>query len=397
MRSHYGDTLRIAFFTDTYLPSRDGVVTSILLTKREMERMGHEVFVFAPEPARGDPREEGVHYFPSIGFRRYQGYRIPMLPTDNIPILSELKVDVIHAHGLFFMGMRSMLAGRGLGLPVVVTFHTMVMDAAKFYNFTPLPDETASRLLWIYVKRLLQRAEVVISPTEAIKKELNALAPKIRRVEVIPTGIEEGRFNPRLDGSKVRKKLGLEDKKVILHVGRIAKEKNLDLVLQGFALLNMERPDTVLMIVGEGPAKNEYLKKAKEMKIDGSTIFTGFVSDDELPLYYAACDVFTLASKFETQGIVILEAMATGKPVTGINYRAVAEIIRDGKNGYLFEEDPKSWKAAVQSALNAPLEIKQEAVKRAASFSTKEGSERLIEIYNFAIRSKAARVRGKLH
>jgi 1,2-diacylglycerol 3-alpha-glucosyltransferase len=389
--------LRIAFFTDTYLPSRDGVVTSILLTKRELEKMGHEVFVFAPEPGRGDPRDDSVHYFPSIGFKRYQGYRIPMLPTDNIPAVSHLKVDVIHAHGLFFMGLRSMLAGRGLRLPVVVTFHTMVTEAAKYYNFTPLPDETASRLMWVYVKRLLQRAEVVIAPTEAIRRELDRMAPNIRRVEVIPTGIEAGRFNPQLDGSGVRRRYGLEGMKVVLHVGRIAKEKNLDLVLNGFKLLHADLPEARLMVVGEGPAKSEYMKKAKELEIDAFTIFTGFVPDEELPFYYAACDVFTLASKFETQGIVILEAMATGRSVTGINYRAVAEVIEDGVNGYLFEENPESWVMAVKKALNAPPGIRERAVQRAGSFSTKEGTERLVEIYQTAIRSKAARLGGKIH
>jgi len=320
-----------------------------------------------------------------------------MLPTDNIPAVSQLKVDVIHAHGLFFMGLRSMLAGRGLRLPVVVTFHTMVTDAAKYYNFTPLPDETASRLMWVYVKRFLQRAEVVIAPTEAIKRELNTMAPRIRRVEVIPTGIEPGRFSAQLDGSEVRRRYGLEGKKVVLHVGRIAKEKNLDLVLKGFKLLRDEVPEARLMIVGEGPAKAEYMEKAKDLDIDACTTFTGFVPDEELPLYYASCDVFTLASKFETQGIVILEAMASGKSVTGINFRAVAEIIEDGVNGYLFEEDPESWVKAARKALDAPPELRARAVQKASSFSTKEGAERLVEIYRSAITSKAARVGGKIH
>lgn len=389
--------MRIAFFTDTYLPSRDGVVTSILLTKHELERMGHEVFVFAPEPARKEEREEGVHYYPSIGFRRYQGYRVPMLPSDTSPVLDELKVDVIHAHGLFFMGLRSMLAGRELKLPVVVTFHTMVTDAAKYYNFTPLPDETASRLMWVYVKRLLQRAEVVIAPTEAIKKELLASAPRIRRVEVIPTGIEIGRFNPQVEGGRVRARYGLGDEKVILHVGRIAKEKNIELVLQGFAELLKEEEGAKLMIVGDGPAKEEFERRAGQLGVGGAVIFTGFVPDAELPEYYAACDVFTLASKFETQGLVILEAMATGKPVTGINYRAVAEIIKDKENGYLFEEDPDSWVRAVREALRAPEELRRNAVARAAGFSTRDGAERLVEVYRLAMRTKVERVGGKIH
>ena len=132
--------MKIAMFTDSYLPTRYGVVTSLLLTKRELERMGHTVYVMAPDPADPSQREEGVYYFRSIGFTQYSGYRIPVFPTDKCHILAELDVDVIHVHGLMFQAVRAMLAGRALRKPVVLTFHTMVTEAARFYNFTPFPE-----------------------------------------------------------------------------------------------------------------------------------------------------------------------------------------------------------------------------------------------------------------
>ena len=382
-------------FTDTYLPSRDGVVTSILLTKRELERLGHQVFVFAPEPGKGEVREPGVFYFRSISFKRYAGYRIPIFPTNKCEILKGLEVDVIHTHGLLFMALRSMFAGRTLKKPVVVTFHTMVTDAAKFYNFTPFPDQMVQRLMWIYLKRVLQRSEVVIAPTEAIKKELITSAPRMRRIEVIPTGVDSTRFHPGLDGTSVRKKYDLLDKKIVLHVGRIAWEKNLDLVLKGFEMLAKRNRDVRLMIVGTGPAKEHYEAMTEELGMKDLVTFTGFLPDDQLPEYYAACDVLTLASKFETQGLVGLEAMAIGKPVVGINFRAVAELIDDGINGYRFEENPESWMKATEKALATAKEMGPKAIEHASRFSLADETDRLVELYGFAISAKADRVGRK--
>jgi 1,2-diacylglycerol 3-alpha-glucosyltransferase len=382
-------------FTDSYLPTRDGVVTSLLLTKRELERMGHTVYVFAPDPADPSDREEGVHYFRSIGFHRYSGYRIPLFPTDKCHILEGLDVDLIHVHGLMFQAVRGMLAGRALRKPVVLTFHTMVTEAARFYNFTPFPEWVIQLGMWTYLRTILHRAEVVIAPTVAIKNELKRYAPHIKRLEVIPTGVDLDRFNPRIDGSEVRRRYGLEGKKVILHLGRIAWEKNIDLVVRGFALLSAHEPEARLLLVGEGPAKEHVRGLVKELGIEERVIFTGFVPDPELPQFYAACDVLTLASKFETQGLVILEAMAVGKPVSGIRYRAVAELVREGENGELFEETPYSWSQATLRLLRDPERYREGALAKAREFSVGQWATRLVDVYRYAIEAKAGRANDK--
>ncbi len=379
-------------FTDTYLPSRDGVVTSILTTKAELERLGHEVTVFAPAMEHPPAKEKDVVYVRSLGFKRYPGYRVPIFPTNKCELLEELGVEVIHSQGLLFMALRSMFAGRSLKLPVVTTFHTMVTDAAKYYNFTPFPDWMVDHLMWTYLRRLLQRSEAVIAPSAAIEKELWKYAPKMRKVEVIPTGVDSDIFNPDVDGSLVRRRHGLEGKRVILVLGRIAWEKNMDLVLQGFALLSKKDLKAVLLVVGEGPAKEHYMQVAKDLGIFEKTVFTGFVADSELPQYYAACDAFTIASKFETQGLVVLEAMASGKPVAGIDFRAVAEIVHDRENGFLFKESPEDWVAAVERALDADERVKRSARKRAEQFSIEEATKRLVNVYEYSIHSKRKRV-----
>jgi len=387
--------LKIAMFTDSYLPTRDGVVTSLLLTKRELERMGHQVYVFAPKPAMGEKEEPGVYYFKSIGFSQYSGYRIPLFPTNKCEILEELDVDVIHTHGLLFQAVRSMLAGRSLKKPVVLTFHTMVTEAAKFYNFTPFPDWVIQLGMWTYLRTVLHRAEVVVAPTMAIKNEIKRYAPHVKRLEVVPTGVDLDRFNPDIDGSDVRRRYGLEGKKVILHLGRIAWEKNIDLVIRGFAILQKKEPEARLLIVGEGPATEHVRALAKDLDIHNKVIFTGFVPDSELPCFYAACDVLTLASKFETQGLVVLEAMAVGKPVSGIRFRAVAELIREGENGELFEETPASWSQATLRLLRNADRYHDGALAKAAEFSAGQWATRLLDIYDYAIESKAGRANGK--
>jgi 1,2-diacylglycerol 3-alpha-glucosyltransferase len=391
-----GGPLRIAFFTDTYLPTRDGVVTSIQLLRSELEGLGHKVFIFAPAPSDDKDREPGVRYFRSVGFRRYHGYRVPIFPTNKCELLDELKVDVVHNHGLAFMALRSMLAGRSLRKPVVTTWHTNVTEAVTYYNFTGFPDAFLVRLMWIYLRSLLRRSEVVIAPTEVIKTDLLGYVPSIRRIEVVPTGVDLSRFHPDLDPNHIRDKYGLQGKKVILHLGRIAMEKELSRVIRGFAKLAMKDPDLRLLIAGEGPAKEYHMNEVAALGISDKVTFTGFIPDDELPLVYAACDVFTIASKFETQGLVVLEAMACGKPVVGVNYRAVAEIIQDGVNGFLFEDDEESWCKAMEKGLNAPPEVKSRARSRAEQYSQREGAKRMVSIYQDAMISKQEKLEHRL-
>ncbi len=384
--------MRIAMFTDSYLPSRDGVVTSILLSRKSLEDLGHEVIIFAPEPKDPKQREDGVYYFKSKSFNSYQGYSIPMFPTDKCHILKKLDVDIIHAQGLLFMGLRSMFAGRTLKLPVVISFHTMVTDAAKFYNFTPLPDWVVTRLMWTYLKDLLKRADSVIVPTNAIKIELQQSAKHMRHIEVIPTGVDTAMFNPSNNGSDMRAKYGLNGGKVILTVGRIAWEKNLDLILEGFKILHDRDQETKLIIAGEGPAKAHAKQKVIDLGIQDSTFFPGFVPDEDLPGLYAASDAFTIASKFETQGLVVLEAMATGKPCSGINYRAIAEIITNDVNGYTFSDTPESWALATQKALASDQNVSARARARAEEYSLKESAKKMVELYEYAIAAKKKRL-----
>lgn len=172
-------------------------------------------------------------------------------------------------------------------------------------------------------------------------------------------------------------------------------EKNLDLIIEGFERLIVDDPLVRLMLVGEGPAKKHYQRMIQEKGLEDKVLFTGFIPDEDLPQIYAASDAFTIASKFETQGLAALEAMATGKPVAGINYRAVAEMVRPGETGYLFEEDAVSCADAMREALDHSAELRKGARGRAMEYSVEKSTARLVELYKATIERKSSATRGK--
>ena len=376
--------MRIAMMTDSWFPTRDGVVTSICIIKESLEALGHQVFIVAPEPEE-EFRQDGVYYFPAVRFKSYEGYYVPIYPSNKMEILREIAPDVIHIHGVATMALRGLICGHTLGIPTVMTFHTMVDDAAKYYSPVKLPPETMDRLIWIYLRQILKRMDVVVTPTACIGEELKAHGASCRNLLAIPTGAKTDVFRPGIPCDQIREKYGLAGKRVVIHVGRISYEKDIDMVVRA-----MRDVDAVLLVVGKGPAAEEIKKLVGELGMDGKVIFTGFVPDEDLPAFYNAADIAVSASKFETQGLSILEAMASGRTVACRNGRAFTEIVRDGENGYLFD-DEKGCTEAILKALDAPPEVREASYRTAIENSRERSIERYIRAYELAIETKKAR------
>ncbi|NLN71913.1 MAG: glycosyltransferase family 4 protein [Thermoplasmatales archaeon] len=365
--------------TDSFYPTRDGVVTSLCITKKGLEDRGHEVFIVAPDPGEKH-RLPGVHYFPAVPFSKYEGYYVPIFPSNKREILESLDVDIIHVHGVAVMALKALIAARAIKKPLVLTFHTSVGDTMQYYSPIKMPKGISDKLVWTYLRNILKLPFAVIAPTEPVAEELERMGARTKRTAVIPTGLDVDRFTPSNDGAAVRDKYGLEGKKVLIHVGRISFEKNLDKVVEAMRLID----DVVLMIVGKGPAEDMIRKKAEDAGVEDRVIFTGFVSDEDLPDYYAAADAAVSASRFETQGLSIMEAMATGLPVACVNERAFRSFLEDGKNGFLFEEDMPD---AIRKALNASSDIRAEARRTAERFSVTAAAKKLEDLYNDATAS----------
>ena len=375
--------MRIALFTDTYLPTVDGVVTSVLTTRRQLEAHGHEVVVFAPEdPHRRGMREAGTVYVRAKEFHHYPGYRLAMFPGHEVELVKDLGIDVIHVHGVGFVGIKGLWASWQAKIPRVSTFHTMIHDTLAFYSPFGLNLHLLERGLRFYLKIFLRKTQGVVVPSRAILEEILALSPRANIADVIPTGEDPDRFRPDLSGSGVRTKWGLNGNDVVLHVGRVAPEKNLPTLIRAFPRVLEANPDTKLLIVGTGPYIEKYYALVRQLGLAGDVIFTGFVPDADLPKYYAAADALAIASKFETQGLVVLEALASGRPVAGANYRAIPEFVRDGTNGALFDPaDLRACAGAIVQCLRDRDKMRDAARESALPFSVERCTRRLERVY----------------
>ena len=380
--------MRIAMMTDSYFPTRDGVVTSICTIKESLEELGHEVFIIAPEPEK-EKRQEGVYYFKAVKFKSYDGYYVPIFPTNKIEILKKINPDIIHIHGVATMAIRGLICGHTLGIPTVMTFHTMVDDAAQYYSPIKLPPETMNRLVWIYLRQILKRMDVVVTPTACIGEEIKGHGAVCRNLVTVPTGAKTDVFHPGMPYDDLVSKYGFEGKRVIIHVGRVSYEKDIDMVIRA-----MRHVDAHLLIVGKGPAKDDLEELVKSLRLEDKITFTGFGSDEDLPRFYNMGDMVVSASKFETQGLTILEAMATGKPVACRNGRAFAEIVKDGVNGYLFDDDDECVRA-IERCLDAPEDVRRASFETAMENSRAKSIERYVKAYELAIETKRRRAEGK--
>jgi len=375
--------MRIAFFTDTYLPTRDGVVTSLLNTRGELERRGHDVFVFCAGSlkAKRENKDPRVFYHTSAPFRPYPEYRIALFPFLSERKVRKLGCKLIHTHGMATMGLAALAISRALGIPLIGSFHTLVPEATHYISKGGALRRLTKRIAWSYVRWYYNQCDRVIAPSNAIAQLLSQHG--FLNIRVAPNGIDVERFNPRISGSVVRRRLGLVGNPIILHVGRVALEKNLEVLIKSALLIQEDEPDARFVIAGAGPALDYYKRLAEKEGVGRSFFFTGFVPDSELPAYYAACDVFAFPSKFETQGLAALEAMACGKPVAGANYLAIRDFLKSGHNGFLFDPDsPDECASAVLSALKKKRALARNARRTAERYSIPRCTTRLLKIYD---------------
>ncbi|MDR1954621.1 MAG: glycosyltransferase [Candidatus Methanoplasma sp.] len=373
--------MRIAIMTDSYLPTRDGVVTAVMTLSRSLRDLGHTVFIIAPDPGEGQ-REPGVHYFPAKKFRKYPDYFLPVFPSGKRELIESLNVDIIHIHGVAFMALKGLIVSRSTGVPAVATYCTNVVDTLEFYSPVPIPTHILSKLAWIYIRNFLKRPSCVIALTPATITEFEENNVRTKRTAVIPVGIDVSRFRTGLDASEIKKKHGLTDEKVVIHVGRVSYEKNIGVPIRSVKYL----PGNIkLMIVGKGPAFQEMKDLAKSEGLEDRVIFTGFVPDDELALYYTAADVVVSASRFETQGLTIAEAMACGLPAACSDGRAFLDVVEEGVNGYFFKDTPEECAEAIMKCLERKNDLSANARRTAESYSMEAVGKKMMSLYEDVI------------
>ncbi len=381
------EKLKIAFYSDSFLPAQDGVVSSMLNFRSELHRRGHEVYVFASgnKSTRQIMREDDrVFVVRSIKFKKYPQYNFAVFPYFNSRKVNEISMDVIHAHTPFFMGLSALVAGKLNMIPTVGTFHTMFTEKTvinEYISSNRFVGGIAHKAAWPYARFFYNRCNVVTAPTATIK---NMLADNgIGEAVVVPNSVDTNRFNPKMADPELKGRLLRRgNKHMVLYVGRLSREKQLTTLLKAMKRLRGKCVECV--IVGTGPAERYYRSVAKRLHLD-NVRFTGFVPRDELPKYYASSDVFCIPSIFETQGIVSLEAMASGKPVVGADYLALGELIKDGENGEKFA--PGDSIACARKIEKVLYNIGSYNTMRetAAEFSIRRATDKLLNTYKKAI------------
>jgi 1,2-diacylglycerol 3-alpha-glucosyltransferase len=379
--------MKIAIVTDSYFPTRDGVATQVLTTRQCLERMGHEVFIIAPDPGEKD-REEGVYYVKAKPFKSYEGYYLPTFRHNNLKVIKDLEPDIIHMHGCTVMTLKGLVTSHFTGIPTVQTFVTMVNEVAYQYSPIKLPPRFLNWLVRIYLRQELKRPNALIVPTPPIERELLAMGVKPKRMEVIPVGVDIDRFKKNDRGDEIRKRHGLEGKKVLITVGRMSFEKKVDLLISTMKRFD---DDVALLVCGKGPMDKEWRQLAVDEGVSDKVVFAGFVPDDELISYYSSADIFITASKFETQGLTTLEAMACEIPALCANGRAFTDVIKDGYNGYLFETTEEDCERVIRLGLEHIDELKKGARETAELYSIQSTAESLDKLYKEVVLEKKSK------
>jgi len=346
--------MRIGMFTDTYTPQINGVVTSINSFTQELEKAGHQVFIFAPR-LENSVEKENVFYFKSVKYPPMPEHQLAYSFSGHFRIFRDLKLDIIHSHTPFSLGWLALFLAKQYQIPLVHTYHTLFAEYVHY-----VPTAIGRRIgVWLSTnasRKYCHSCDLTIVPSEAMRQELQKYGVT-NEIDVIPTGISDY-FRSNGDPQSILAKHQIpQDIDVIAYAGRIAKEKNIEFLLRSFQKIAAQKPETRLMIVAFGPYQGVLQKLAQELGIADKVIFTGRVERTEVYNYLKAGDLFVCASKTETQGLVISEAKACGKPAVAINARGIAQMIENGVDGYLTPDDVEVFTQKVLAVLADPAEL----------------------------------------
>lgn len=365
-----GEEMKIAFFTDTYYPQINGVTNSIKLFTEYLRKNGNEVHIFCPEGIR---KNKYIHTSPSLKFKNYPEYNVGLPFSKIIKEVRKIRPDVIHIHSPFSMGTVGLSIAKIMNIPTIGTYHTLLSEYFS-YAGSNFEKEIANE----YTRWFFDRTSIIIAPSKSIRDLLKKYKIK-RPIEILPTPLN---FKP------IKKKNKSKNKEpIILHVGRLCKEKRIDIVLKAFKILSKEM-HARLIITSDGPDKKRLEDFCKKINISRNVIFTGYVSDKKLLKLYSTADVFVSASDTETQGLVVLEALACGCPVVVRNALGFKDYIRDGRNGLLFDNDRDLVEKIILILKNKRLRKRliKNGYKTVEKFNISNYGKKIEDIYKKALK-----------
>lgn len=393
--------MRILMISDVYFPRINGVSTSIATYRESFRALGHEVTLLAPAYPAAHADDPDTVRIPSRG--------LPLDPEDRMMhyrVLSAMRAalrgrghDLVHIQTPFVAHYAGLRLARALGLPVIESYHTYFEE--YLYHYVPLLPRGALRVL---ARRFSagqgNAVDALVVPSRAMHDKLRAYGVT-SEMRIIPTGLNLQHFSGG-DGAAFRRRLGIEpERPVLLFVGRVAFEKNIDFLLHMMQEVCRDIPAALLLIAGEGPAEPHLRRLTERLGLTQHVAFAGYL-DRETALLdcYAASDMFVFASRTETQGLVLLEAMAMGRPVVALAEMGTRDVLRDGEGALVAADDVRDFACKVLTLLRhreRRLELGRRARAYAHTWSNEACARSLADYYVQLIdRHKAGSARGAL-
>lgn len=374
--------MRIAFFTECYRPIVNGVVVSISTFAEELGKQGHDVHIYAPAYPGYRDTDANVHRLPSVSPPTRPRYPLA-IPYGSVSLrrtFAAFPPDLVHAQHPFAAGREGRRLARRLGCPLLFTYHTLIRAYA---HYVPLPQPLV-RAMAVWVSREFSNsADCVVVPTRAVAEVLRSYGV-VRPIESIPTGIDLDLIRGT-DRQPVRERFGIpEGVPVVAYLGRIAREKSLDVLIQAFDLLSKRFREAHLLLIGGGPWYPQGQAMVDALGLQERVHFTGYLPRTEVFDCLAASDVFGFASLTDTQGVAVLEAMALGCPAVVVRSGAVEDVVRHEVDGLIVQASAEGLSEGLATVLESDdfrEKLAGNARRRAEEFSAGRMAERLVQVY----------------
>jgi glycosyltransferase involved in cell wall biosynthesis len=306
----------------------------------ELRRRGHEVVTIAPKYPGYEDKDPRIIRLPSVPFPAYEGLRVAFPVLANSAPLKEFGPQIVHAHSPFTIGRAALSWARRKRIPMVYTCHSIYEDYLDYYRYVPRVGHAVTRR---FLTDFCNQCDLVLAPSAAVRKKLADTGVR-SRVEVLPTGAAMCFYDTQPEPDW-RLRHGIPDRSlVMLYAGRLAAEKQVDLLLQALAATVRDgaMAPTHLVLAGKGPAEKELRKHAEDLGVAERVTFIGALAESEVAEVMHQVDGFAFASEHETQGLAILEAMAAGLPVVAVRAPAISEAVHDGITGFLVAPTPEA-------------------------------------------------------
>lgn len=380
--------MRIGIFTNNYLPNPFGVSGSIESFRRQFEKKGHTVYIFAPHYKNHADENPNVFRYPSIDLNYKISFPLAIPYSRKMEkIIDTLDLDIIHSQHPNLLGKVAQKWAKKKNIPLVFTWHTLYNH---YVHFAPLvPNKLA--LSWIIRKavKYANSADQIVVPTESIRPIIEKWGVTNKNITTIPTGVEEEYYqNP--DRVSIRLKLNIKDVEILLLlVSRITEEKNIEFLFNSVLGILEKNINVKFLVAGDGNLIPKLKMLALKNNLNQRIIFEGIVNKKELKNYYAAGDIFVYASKSETQGMVVSEAMYLGLPIVAVIAPGICDLVKHNGNGILVEENEASFAEAVEKLIeDAKLRYKfGETSKKIAreNFTNQICAQKMLDLYSNVI------------